>query len=409
MHIRLTIIAFALAVSFPVSSIGSAQDKKDPGKSTIDDKSKDPKSQPPVEFKVPTEVLGKTFEQWRKEIHEKDPSKREVAMQGILNFGPVKAYDALADIVAELKKHSFNYPVDFSVRYNGLMVVSTIFKNYPWHLKKEKDLDPKLFKDALAVYKLGLNDNQAMLRIRAVQGVIYLGPVAREAIDDVIKVSKDNATWEVRKAGLQTLALITVDAKGVPYPKAITEIFSRLDDSSVQVRVVAIGAMVNLARFMNANDSAYAIKKINTRLLKEDDASFTIYLHNGAMMIQQKVAKQHQDPILRYLKSTDPMLRVQAMQAVCSWGKEALPFKPTLVAMINDPEVSVGVAAIHGLVSLQATELVPTFQKIVDDKKAHPALRDTAEDAVDTINEFIALQKKAASESKNKKDSKDKK
>ena len=410
MHIRQFTLTLALLAAFGTPYC-IAQDKKDTGKSKIDEKGKDPKDAGPKvpEFKVPTEVLGKSFEQWRKEVHAADPSKREIAMKAILNFGPVKSYDALPDVIAELKKHSFNNPVDFSVRYNGLMVVSTIFKNYPWHEKKEKDIDPKLFKDALTIYKAGLSDSQVMMRIRASQGIIFLGPTAREAIDDIIKVSNDKATWEVRKEGLQTLALIAVDAKGVPYPKAVTEIFSRLEDSSMNVRVTAIGAVVTLARFLSPTDTAAALKKINGRIAIEKEVSLLIYLHNGVMMIQQKIDKKHQDPIVKLMSNPDAGIRVQAMQAVCSWGKDSKPFVPTLTAMIDDPEVGVGAAAIHCLVSLQCTELIPTFEKIIADKKANTILRETAEDAVDALNLFIEMQKKEKSESKDKKDKKDKK
>lgn len=414
MHIRPTILTLVLLLLAFSASYCTAQDKKDTGKAKVDDKGKDPKetgSKFPTgpEFKVPTEVLGKSFEQWKKEIHSGDPSKREIAMKAILNFGPVKCFDALPDILTELKKHTFTAPVDFSVRYNGLRVVGTIFKNYPWHEKKEKDVDPKIFKDALAVYKAGLNDPQIMMRINAVQSIMFLGPTGREALDDIIKVSKDNATWEVRKEGLQTLAMLTVDIKGVPYPKALTEIYARLDDSSMQVRVISIGAIVNLTRFLNAADTAAAIKKINARIFIEPEPSLKIYLHNGAMMMQQKLEKKHQDPIIKLLANPDPGLRIQSMQAISSWSKDSKPFISTIASMIDDPEVAVGSAAIHCLVSLNAIELIPNFEKIIADKKAHPILREVAEEAVEVLTAFIEMQKKEKSESKDKKDKKDKK
>src|SRR5207249_4945077 len=114
---------------------GTPGQKPDPkaGKDPKDPKTpkdKDPKVVPTVPaFIPPAEVLGKSFEQWRKQIKAPDPTRREEAMKMILMFGPDKSYAALPDIIAELKKHKPPFRVDLSVCVNGTIAMSAIFLN----------------------------------------------------------------------------------------------------------------------------------------------------------------------------------------------------------------------------------------------------------------------------------------
>src|SRR5207253_1996943 len=110
-------------------------------------------------------------------------------------FGPTKASLALPEIVADLKRHK-TIPVDLSVRVNGIMAISTI---YQMMAMAKKEPDPKMHKEIFDLYKGFLTDPQVMMRIRAVEGIRYLGPISRDAIKEVITMSGDPVTWEVRK------------------------------------------------------------------------------------------------------------------------------------------------------------------------------------------------------------------
>ena len=188
-----------------VVSVGHAQDKK--GK---DDK---------AVFVEPKEVLGKTFKEWESEIHAKDPTRREEAMSTIILFGPDRAYEAVPAILKEINKYKTSN-VDLAVRVNGIKAISMI-------LPHQKKPDPALLKDALAVYKMCLKDTQAVLRFEAVKGLPTVGPIAHEAVDDVIRVANDPALWQLRKEGLQTLTIIGFDDKGAPSPKLLPELRRR--------------------------------------------------------------------------------------------------------------------------------------------------------------------------------------
>src|ERR1035438_2165385 len=102
------------------------KDKKDPDKSPTKDTSKEPKT---PEYKEPTEVLGKTFSDWMKDMKSTDPSKREIAMKTIVQFGPKKAYEAVPEIIRQLERHTLkNQGIDLSMRVNGLIALTMILK-----------------------------------------------------------------------------------------------------------------------------------------------------------------------------------------------------------------------------------------------------------------------------------------
>ena len=64
-----------------------------------------------------------------KELASEDPSRREAAMKAITLFGPNKSYEAVPAIIAWMNKHKPpNDPIDLSMRVNGIIALSTIFK-----------------------------------------------------------------------------------------------------------------------------------------------------------------------------------------------------------------------------------------------------------------------------------------
>jgi hypothetical protein len=340
-----------------------------------------------TEFVEPTEVLGRTFKEWVKEIHAKDPSRREEAMKTILAFGPDRAYEAVPEILKELNKQK-TLNVDLAVRVNGIVTVSTI-------LRAQKKPDPALLKDALAVYKMCMKDTQAIMRIRAVQGLPAVGPIAHDAVEDVILVARDPATWELRKEGLQTLTIIAFNDKGVPSPKLLPELRRALDDSSLQVKLTALNALglVSHANLPKADEAAN-LTKLNSHLTIENDKVALIWTHVTIMSASKDVSKKHVGPIVTALKDADPKVRNQALTALGSIGEKAKAWAAAGVQeAIDDPDPSIGMSAIVTLVRLHATESIPALQRIADNKKANQVLRETAEDAVDQLKLLLSKAK----------------
>jgi hypothetical protein len=352
-----------------------AQESKSKGK---DDK---------VPFVEPKEVLGKTFKEWESEIHAKDPSRREEAMKAILVFGPDRAYEAVPEIIKEINRHR-TINVDLAVRVNGVKTITAI-------LLHQKKPDPTVLKDAFAVYKMCLKDTQAIMRYEAVKGLPAVGPIAHEAVDEVIMVARDPAAWEVRKEGLQTLTIIGFNDKGVPTPRLLPELGRALDDTSLQVRLTAINALglVSHANLPKA-DEAFILTKLNSHLASERDKVGIIWTHVTIMSANKEVSKKHVAPIVAALKDADPKVRNQALTALASVGDKAKPWAAAAVEeALDDPDQSIGLSAIVALVRIHATESIPALEKIANNKKANQVLRDHAEEAVDQLKLLLSKAK----------------
>lgn len=422
--------------------------EKTKGKEATKEPTKESPKEPKYDFKEPSEVAGKTFQEWLKLMKEtKDPVRREEAMKYITAFGPTKSHEALPEVIVQLNRHKTEpNGVDLSVRVNGIMALSTIYRQMAM---AKQDPPEESHKKAFAIYKYFLNDGQVIMRVRTLQGLPSLGPIAHDAIPDVIGLTKATITWEVRKEALQTLTLIARDAKGVPDPKVMPQLRNRakedisyvvrqtalealamlsapkvppeliqaLDkDPAVQVRLKVLDLLVKLEKDMDENDRKIALKKLNSHLSFEKDPILLIWTHGTVITLMKKVTTAHIYPVVSYVKDKDPAVRVQALTMIGLGGKDVKPFalnevleelqkcvRPENGKTFEYPDLNVAVTAMKAAVGIHAFEAVPILEKIANDKKAPEFLEVNAGKALDAFDQL-----KAHLDGKDKKD-KDKK
>jgi len=267
---RYWIMSFTLILFAAIHSESQETKKKDDG-------GKDSKS----EHKEPTEYLGKSFDQWREDLNfakQKDPSKREAAMKAVLMFSLTKAGDAMPDIVADLKRHP-KVNVDLSVRVNGIMALNTYFLH---GANAKKKPDSTLVKDVLDMYKRFLKDPQVIVKERTVQGLKYIGPEARDLLDDVIPLAKDSSTWELRKEAIPILVLLAAKEKGPGDTKALTALRFVADpknENSYVVRALAVTglgivghdtALVDIKKALNDKSKDVRIAAVQAMVYSKD-------------------------------------------------------------------------------------------------------------------------------------------
>jgi len=372
------------------------------------------------------EFAGKTFEQWRKELHHEDPAEREVAFRAIVMFPFRKVYTALPDILKELRRHKDSTPVDLSVRVNGVIAIGKIFQakqyspdpDFEAYLKlPEKDRDPKKIKefldkhkpdpkyvaDAILIFKQSLGDNQIILKVRAAQALPYLGPDSRKLMADVIAVVRDRSSWEVRKEGLICLTILAFpDSDGKFDTKLLLPFSERLEDSSALVRITAVNAYGKLASVMSESDKAKVLDKLAKKAegkKADDDHRVRIAAHVAIMTANQKITTPHLNAIMNYVKDPDPRVRLDAIHALVLAGiegKKMLPaMVPALLATIDDTETDVTLAGITALVVLRANEAISTLKKIGDDENQPRWLKEAAEDAITRLKGMDEAEKKA--------------
>ncbi len=404
---RYWLMCVALAL-FAVAAGESGETKKK-DKDKEKDVTKDPKTTMPTE---PTEVAGKSFKAWMVEMKDQDPARREIAMKAILGFGPSKSYEAVPEILAQLKRHnpaaSTGEAIDLSMRVNGVVALSTIFKA-TWGTKKEGP-DTKHLDEAFIIYKKCLKDPQVIMRVRAVQGIMYLGPKAREAIDDIALLAKDPVTWEVRKEALQTLVFLGgPDGKGQgANPKVLTALRSvlnppigppdrvyfvrqtavqgltalshgtgkvpvelstkALNDPSSEVRLTALNALAELKAELDDKenkDRPLIVKRLNTHALAEKDDIIFIWTH-ATIMTLTNVGKTHVDPIVKKLNDTKEVhIKLQALNVLGLGGKEAKPFAlKAVLPYTEDKDPNIAWAAV--ITCMKMLDFDPVLGKLKD-------------------------------------------
>ena len=295
-----------------VVAVGDSQETK---------KSKDSKSGTPTE---PTEILNKSFKDWMSEMKSKDPGRRETALKAFLEFGPNKAYEAVPEIMAQLNKHKATTPVDLSFRVNGLMTLSTIFKNT--YATKKEGPDEKHLLEAVEIYKKMLTDEQVVLRVRAVQGIIWLGPTAQKAMKEVIKLSKDPVTWEVRKEALQTMVILARGPKGTPpLPEALPVLRAALGDGkgtgdiSFHVRQVAVQGIAALS--MNSDKVPI---ELTTKALADPSVEVRQAAVQGIAELSKHLGKVQIELSTKALNDSSPQVRLTALNSLAALRDELI-------------------------------------------------------------------------------------
>ena len=178
----------------------------------------------------PLKIAGKTFDQWVKELHTKDPSKTRHCHSGLLAFPPQTAVKALPALLAEMKKHTTYNPVDLSVRCSLCLAFTELFG-------LGEKIDPKIQAEAVTVLRPNLRDSQAILKFRSLVALRAIGPDARSAIPDITALLGNRDTWEVRQAAAGRLGAIAHDGKNGPPIAVLKSLYGLLDDHAYQVRL----------------------------------------------------------------------------------------------------------------------------------------------------------------------------
>jgi hypothetical protein len=466
------LIVVGIGVLQPTFVSGQVKDKKNPLKDGKDKKDKvDPKEIPTSpDFKEPDVILGKNFEYWLKKIHSDDPSEREIAMKNILFFGPKKAYEAVPDIIQELKYHgpTKNPNIDLSVRVNGIQALHTIFrykeKPNPKHFldkgqsekeaillaEKEAKRMEGYINETFEICKKNLKkDQQVILRMQTMKGMANLGPKARDAFSDILKLTEDVISWEMRKEAIPVLVILAAP-DGTDKTNSLTssalkalsnssnpkeensalvrqtalqgiatlgtglpfEFERGLRDPSLPVRLTALQCIATMSQTKRMDDQSKksAVKRIDEYLEIEPDKALNMWAHAAIMTIQRKVTPEQIKPILKRMNDKDTQLRLLALQIVGMMGPEAKKHAlETVEIAIHEPDIEVGVAAIRCCVSMHAIEVKSSLKRIYDNPKANDALHFAAAEALDAFEGFEKMQQEKEKNDKKDKKSDDKK
>lgn len=358
MRICLALIA-AMALAAPVG----AQDKdKEKGK----------------EFKEPTEIGGRTLADWIKDINHKDPSKAEVAIRTVLDFGPEKAYQAVPAMLIELRKYTPQRTIDGSLRVNLAIALGTIFS-------AKKDPDPKHVKELIPLLQRLLRDGQAIVKYQAARVIMLFGLEARAAVPDLLPLLREVKYFEVRQAGALALSRVVADPRSPAPPFVVTALQALLYDEAYQVRQAACQALTTVGVPLDTLHKNQVIKGLDTLAKKDPEPVVKIWANLAVMSYSGNIGKEHLENITQLLHKGDVRTRVQAAQALGAVGSLAKEMVPTLIGALTDPDPAVVGWTIWALGRTESVRAVPELQKIAADKKRPEAIQKAAEESLKMI------------------------
>ncbi len=332
--------------------------------------------------KEPTEVGGRTFEQWTKDITHKDPSKREVALRAVLSFGPEKAYEAVPAMLTELRRHTPDYPIDTSVRVNLCISLGAV-------LSAKRNADPKVVKDAVTLLTRLLRDTQGIVKYRAAQALTSLGPNSQSAIPEIMPLLRDGASYEVRQAGAVALGKIAWDRAG-PALNVLNALRGLLTDPAAGVRHSACQALGMLGAPSDPTQKASLLKALDPLAKKDSDPTVRVWAHMAIMTYTGKVSEGGLELMTQQLQNGETTARVHAAEALLNLGSFAKEAVPALTAALSDKETAVVGVSIMTLGRMDSPRALSALESFAADQNKPEQLKQMARNAAQQVKKNMS-------------------
>jgi HEAT repeat protein len=327
--------------------------------------------------KWPTEIGGKSLEQWVKEIKNQDPSVRETAMRAVPFFGPPAGKEVVKPLSDILRNDK-----DASCRVHAALTLSAL---------AEYITGDDAF-EAIRVLAERLDDPQAIVRLHAAMALGSFSGRATKAIPSLVRCLPYRGSWEVRRAVIGALRSVAENKLG-PDPEAVTAIATLLlstGDNYEKSGQVRMEAVMTLGALGGPRDPKALMlsKQALTHSLKDPDKPVEIWATVALMAVNDKITDQGLSDVAKHLKGKDMLAKVHAANALLSIGKEAKPRIPDIVEMLGDKDPIAKATAIDvlGQFGSTASGAVPALEKIQNNKDETEYFRKSAEAAIKAIN-----------------------
>jgi HEAT repeat protein len=268
------------------------------------------------------------------------------------------------------------------VRCNVCVVLADLFAS-------GEPIEPKVKADAVRYLTPLLRDQQAILRYRAVVALGSAGPDARAAIEQILFMLRDNATWESREAAATALGLIAHDPVNGPSLEVLKYLYALLNDRAYKVRMAAVHSL-SLLGPSNANDKELVDNYVAALLpiaQKDPELSLQIWARVAIIGATKDFKAAYINPIAKHTESSDPVVRLQAVQALGTLGTNAKSTVPVLINSLADPDASVQMAAIWavGRMESSAINALPLLNTIMEIPNIPDYVKNAAKESAEKI------------------------
>ncbi len=325
----------------------------------------------------PTEVGGKSLQQWIKEINSNDPSMRKSAIVAVRAFGPTSR-QAIPAILNELRKQINDITVKaHAIISIGIIVPSSI------DIANEQ----AIAKEAVdALIREGLNSQQSILRLHACTALPVFGSLARNAVPILARLSADQYSFELRQAACAALGVVAIDDQGWGDMLALKALVEAIRDPAREVRIDAMQAIIGLPPPAPGNN-INQMKSLLERYLRVD--------HDKEVVIWTRVALMRIDPgalsetnltvIAKLMKGQNLETRVAATKALGVLAKDAKSKIPELTAVLQSEDSAVIITACWALgrMGTFAIKALPSLDTLLKHKDEY--VRTAAEAAIKEI------------------------
>ncbi len=429
---RVSVTGFMLTTGFIfATSLAAQQPPKGPDKK--DPKIPETKVDQASENKWPTVIAGKKLDDWVKDMQNRDPSTREMALRTVVFFGPSSREAASVNLL-----HALTLDPDYGVKITAISMV------------------PQLG-FASTEYEAGLNylvsqlkptiQQNPLIRNAAITALGNCSSAAKRAIPNLIEFSLSTAVgheknfWQNRQAAAVALGQIGKnyppppkekkkdaepggkeakgkEAKGKvakdppkeakdppnevikelpPDPAAIRGLMKALHDPSHMVKRTALSSMMSLGppdppKKDTETEKEKVLQEYRAALRtaymeKAQDKSVIIWSHVLYMQSETKQTKL-EDPNLKdldkFLDEKDSGIRLEAIQALGVLGEAARSRAVRLRSIAQGVEEDPAVinAAIYALAGMKSQKVstLPVLERLRKHKNA--VVVDTAEGAI---------------------------
>jgi HEAT repeat protein len=333
----------------------------------------------PSNSSVPQQILGKTLDEWIRQIDNPDPSVREHAIRVAMLFGP-SARRAIPALVRQVTNTN-----DFSPLANAIIALGQL-------MTAEKD--PAYARSAVDALTQALNHQQAIIRYQAATAIRNCGQWARPAVPKLAQMINDRSSWETRQAVCYALGTAGRDEQGYPNILALRALVDAIDDPSKEVRAAALQSIISLGPPTAANDLATMKNLLEKRLKTDKDKACVIWVRVAIMAADPKLindanltviskllkdpelevamqaaralffigreSKSRLDDLVDALKHENPRMREQVIQTIERIGPAAERALPALETLTKDPDEAVAKAAKAAIATIKQVPRVVT-------------------------------------------------
>jgi HEAT repeat protein len=284
----------------------------------------------------PAEIGGKSYDQWKTELSNPDPSVRAHAIM-VMPYFRQRGEEAIPRLA-----HIAQHDGDASPRVKAVLALQVM-------RTRDKDRD-------LVIRALGYcvaHDPQTIIRYEAARALPKFGTDSQRVIPDLVTGMGNSSTWEVREVCIQALRAAGVDPKKGPDPRVTDALIARLNSYTEPTKKVRLEAIIALGGMGRPQDPG-KYTQVMTALkgpytYKSRDKVVKLWSHVAIMALDDKVDDSYLKTVVDYMRDRERDVRVHAVSAMGVLGVKAHEYVRDVIARLDDKETEVVLATCQAL------------------------------------------------------------